>query len=252
MTTGGGIGSGERPDDGLFDWVADFENPVVTEAQARRAPRAASRVPVPVLVGGGALLAVVATVITALLRPFEAESGLVPTPSRTPQPPVPTTSTSATAEPETVPDVLPASCDDLYGEDMVATFAEARMEVNQDWTGSREAPAGTADPGLRVMLEPKTSLDCFWLDANGGADAAVLTSVAVVSPAENALIADRLVELGFAQQNDRGGTRYFVEHTVRGETVGESHFLRDGVWFATNWYGFGPWGYTGHMVDQVF
>ena len=31
-----------------------------------------------------------------------------------------------------------------------------------------------------------------------------------------------------------------------------SHFLRDGLWFATRWYGYGPYGYTSDMARQVF
>lgn len=237
----------EEKNDGLFDWVADFDNPVVAKAVARRAPRA-SRVSVPALVGGGAFLLAAATIVTALLRPFESEIGR---PSA--EIAAPAAQGTPTASPtEAAVAGLDLTCGDLYGDDMLATFATEGMELNGAWTGVREAPAGTSDPQLLGMLAGQVSCDCFWLDPSGGERSAVLTTVLPVDPERSTQIVTRLGELGFDQQQVQGGTRFFIEHRVNGETVGESHFVRDGLWLATNWYGFGPWGYTAHMADNVF
>ena len=234
----------EQENDGLFDWVADFENPVVARAVARRAPKP-GRLSPPALVGGGSFLIIGATIIAALLRPFEAEGE---SPTAEVAAPV------AQGTPTSTPTIQPAflTCDELYTTDMRETFAEAGMELNGAWTGVREAPAGTNDPQLLGVLAGQVSCDCFWLDGGGGETKAVLTTVMEVAPEKSAIVAARLAELGFVQQQTHGGVRYFVEHRVKGETVGESHFLRDGVWIATNWYGFGPWGYTTHMAENVF
>ena len=233
--------------DGLFDWVTDFDSPVVAKAAARRAPRP-SRVSMPALVGGGSFLVVAATIVTALLRPFEAETGRTSPDVATPI--VQGTPTASPTEPAA--EQWTMTCDELYGDDMLATFATQGMELNSTWTGVREAPAGTADPQLLGMLAGQISCDCFWLDAGGGERSAVLTTVMPVDAERAASVTARLGELGFAQQQVQGGTRFFMEHRVDGETVGESHFIRDGLWLATNWYGFGPWGYTAHMAENVF
>lgn len=230
--------------DGLFDWVTDFDNPVVARAVARRAPRP-SRVPLPTLVGGGSFLIVGATIVAALMRPFEAESGL-PT-AEIAAPVAPATPSGSPTAPAAF-----LTCDELYGVDMLETLAAEGMELNGTWTGVRELPAGTSDPQLLGILAGQVSCDCFWLDAAGGAQSGVLTTVMPVDTDRTTRVAARLAELGFAQQQVHGGTRYFVEHQANGETAGESHFLRDGLWFATNWYGFGPWGYTAHMAENVF
>ena len=231
-----------------LDWVTDFDDPVVTAATA---PPRHSRLRVLPIALGGSLLVVGATVIAALLRPFEAESGM--SPSGGPRVlEAPSASPSATAEAPLIPTLLPDDCSGLYGTAMLAEFERESMHINAVWTGAREAPAGTTDPELQSMLAGRPSLDCFWLDETGGTEAAVLTVASEIHAEESAAVAARLAALGFAHQNDRGGVRYFTESRVDGETVGESHFLRDGVWLATNWYGFGPWGYTGHMAENVF
>ena len=236
----------DAQNDGLFDWVTDFENPVVEKAVSRRAPKP-SRVSMPALIGGGSFLIAAATIVTALLRPFEAESG-----SPTAEIAAPVAQGTPTAAPtEEAVDQWTMTCDDLYGSDMLETFAKEGMELNSAWTGVREAPAGTSDPQLLGMLAGQISCDCFWLDAGGGDRAAVLTTVMPVDAERAATIANRLVERGFGQQQVHGGTRFFIEDRVDGETVGESHFVRDGLWLATNWYGFGPWGYTAHIAENA-
>lgn len=235
---------------GLFGWVADFDGPVAAKA-ARGGPRAPRGKTLPIAVGGGSLFVIGATVIAALLRPFEAESGI----SSTGGPRVheaPSASPSSSAEAPITPTVLPDDCDALYGSAMEAEFEREAMQLNRVWTGVREAPAGSTDPELLALLLGEPSLDCFWLDGGGGSRSAVLTVASEPGAAVAEAVAARLVALGFSQQHDRGGVRYFVESRVAGETTGESHFLRDGVWLATNWYGFGPWGYTGHMAENVF
>lgn len=245
--------------DGLFRWVADFE-PVAGEStaaspvgQARPASKAhaATEKRLGRLVGASGLLITMAAAIAAVLVPFRGEGD----PAATGGPRVldaPRPRPSASAEAPLVPAMLPQDCSGLYGDAMLAEFERQSMELNQVWTGVREETAGSDDPELVSILAGRPSLDCYWLDESGGTDAAVLTVATEVSPEESAAVEARLVALGFAHQKDRGGIRYFVESRVDAQSKGESHFLRDGVWLATNWYGFGPWGYTRHMAENVF
>lgn len=239
---------GSEPARGLLDWVTDFDDPAVV---AVAAPPRPARYRVVRIAAIGGLVVAAGTILAALLRPFEAESGI----SATAGPRVldaPSASPSATAEAPITPTILPEECSGLYGTAMIAEFEREQMHINEVWTGAREAPAGTTDPELQTLLARQPALDCFWLDETGGTEAAVLTVASEVDAEESAAVAARLQALGFAHQNDRGGVRYFVESRADGESKGESHFLRDGVWLATNWYGFGPWGYTGHMAENVF
>lgn len=227
--------------------MADFDDPVAVKAAAApRTPRS-----LPIALGGGSLLVVGATVIAVLLRPFEAESGM----SSTATPAVPAAPSSAPSASPQAPlqmSVLPETCDGLYDEVMIREFEQHDMHLNTVWTGAREATAGSASLDLVALMRGKLSLDCFWLDESGGMDSAVLTVATEPGPDVAAEVAAHLTASGFATQEHRGGARYFIEHRVDGESVGESHFIRDGVWLATNWYGFGPWGYTAHMAENVF
>lgn len=239
--------SDPRPADALFGWVADFDSP---EARAAAGPEPrvrAPRVPMRVFVGGGSVLAVAATIVTALMRPFETEAGVAPreSPSATAVPgPVPTAAAA--------PSLLPDNCSDLYGQEMLDTLAEAGLVFNGVWTGSRQAAAGTIDAELRAMLGEGETRDCYWLGADGGEGDAVLTTIAEVDAAESQAAAARLGTLGYTRLEERGGTRYFVERHDGREYSGESHVLRDGLWFATHWYGTGPFGYTAHIVERAF
>ena len=246
----GDEGTGREPD-GLFGWVADFENPVAVKAASGGPPPPRAKA-LPLAIGIGSLLVIGATVIAALLRPFEMESGT----SATNTPRVPA-APSSSPSPSTVPApadfaMLPDDCGDLYGAAMEGEFERNGMHINAVWTGARDAPAGSTDPELLALMRGKASLDCFWLDETGGTKKAVLTVATEPGVETTDAVAARLSALGFAHQRDRGGVRYYVETREAGETRGESHFLRDGVWLATNWYGFGPWGYTGHMAENVF
>jgi len=240
--------SGQAPDDGLFGWVTDFENPVAV--RAANGERQWRSVAVPVAMGGSVLVAA-AAVIAALLRPFEAESGM-PSTDTPAVASAPSSAPSASPKAPLQLTVLPETCDGLYDETMLREFEQQGMHLNTVWTGAREATAGSASADLVQLMRGKLSLDCFWLDQSGGTESAVLTVATEPGPEMAATVAAHLTASGFAMQEHRGGVRYYSEHRVDGESVGESHFLRDGVWLATNWYGFGPWGYTAHMADNVF
>lgn len=261
----GSPGRGPTEDhDGLFRWVTDFGprvgggvpgDAVPSDAVAQRGTAsrstADSEATVVRLVGLSGLLVTVAAALAALLVPFREDGD----PTDTGGPIVldaPSPSPSAPAEAPIVSTVLPSDCFGLYGQAMLGEFERESMQLNQVWTGAREETAGSGDAELVAMLAGRPSLDCFWLDATGGSESAVLTVATEISAEESAAVEARLVALGFAHQRDRGGIRYFVESRVDGQSRGESHFLRDGVWLATNWYGFGPWGYTRHMAENVF
>lgn len=246
----------------LIDWVTDFDNPEVAKPRdkpsatkpVRFATRMARSHPaaVPMIAGAGGLAAIAAIIITALSRPIEEETGrgrpglddAVPRPTVT----VPT----PTLEPEHS-GRLPATCADLYTPDMHRALAESELEVNSVWTGSRNLPPGSADKDLLILLAGDDALHCFWLDEFGGEESALLTVLTETTEAESQAAITRLTELGLTRREEQGGVRFFFEkRDASNELHGESHFFRDGLWFATRWYGVGQFGYTADMAQAVF
>ena len=242
-------------------WVTDFDSPEVARPRdkpsASRPMRFAARVArsrptvVPIIAGAGSLAAVAAIVITALARPIEEEAGTGGGPiGEVPRPSV--TAPTATSAPD-VSTRIPNTCADLYGADMKRVLTQAGLEVNSAWTGSRNLPAGSADEQLLALLAEEDALGCFWLDELGGADSALLTLLADTTEETTESAMARLTELGLTRREEHGGVRFFVEaRDGSGELYGESHFFREGLWFATRWYGPGQFGYTADMAQRVF
>jgi hypothetical protein len=209
---------------------------------------------IPALIGVGGLAVVAAIVVTALSRPIEGETGTgrAARDDAMPRPAASMPTVSATANPDGS-DRLPDTCANLYTDDMKRVLAQAGLEVNSAWTGARNLPAGTADTELLRLLPTDDRLECFWLDEFGGEDSALLTVLVESTETSTQAAMARLTELGLTRREEHGGVRYFAEsRDASGELHGESHFFRDGLWFATRWYGPGQFGYTADMVKRVF
>ena len=255
----------EKPAD-LPGWVTDFDRP---EVVAPREKRTRSRLTqylanlsrtrpavLPIAAGVGGMVGVAAIVIAAFARPIEEETGVpgagptrgLPSPTLT----VPTESAEPSPRSGRESALLPDTCADVYSDEMKSGLADVGLELNSVWTGTRELPAGSEDPQLRGLLIDEPGLECFWLDASGGADSAVLTVIADTSEATIERAMARLTELELTRREEFGGVRFFTETTnPEGERLGESHLFRDSVWFATRWYGTGPFGYTADMSVQI-
>ena len=228
--------------DDPLDWVTRFDDPVVHSAERTQRNRGLT-IALGVL-GGGGVIAAVAVLIAALTRPAAEESGagVDPTPTATPNAP----SVVATSTPE--PSLIPNGCDELFSDGMVATLNDVGLDLGSNWSG--DPSSGSADAELRTLLDD-AALDCHWT-TDAAASPLLLTQVAEVSSHETELATARLDELGFSQLSELGGVRYVVEHRAGSEVSGESHFFRDGLWFATHWRGHGQYGYTADMVNSVF
>jgi hypothetical protein len=245
----------------LPEWVTEFDSPEVVAARekptASRPGRALAQFAkarpalVPSIVGVGGVAGVVAILFAALSRPIAEESGFGATPATpsahgraTPSP---------TASVESVSSIIPETCPEAYSEGMVNTLTGAGLELNSVWTGSRGGEGGTADDRLLQLLDDSPALECYWLDKTGGSDSAVLTIIADSTDPEIAAAMDHLAGSGLTRREEYGGIRFFGESTdATGERSGESHFFREGIWFATRWYGYGPFGYSADMAETVF
>lgn len=173
--------------------------------------------------------------------PVESVPTSTPRPTSTPSP-----------QPTVVDERVPAQCTGLYSEGMTRSLRAEGLDLGRRLSADA-LYGGTGDAELRALLDASTVLSCDWLDAEGGADSGIRSAVAVVGDAEQAAAIDRIRAMKLTRLDQLGGQRFFVESVdAEGRAFGESHFFREGLWFATHWYGHGPMGYSADMVDTVF
>jgi len=250
--------------DAVVGWLTDFDAPAVGRVREKRLDRRViPRVAVPrtrirwstivaVLAGIGAAGIAVATVDPRWeLGPAPVATS--PPPSAPPPPP--------TSAPPAAPveSVVPDDC---------ARFFSARLEkrlrahdlrlFDQDSLADaslgipRGRSVGTGDARLARMLAGIAETECYWLDADDPGTAGVLTAVGEGRARQLQLARERLDKRGLTRLEEDGGIRYFQETVgADGVPTGESHFFRGGVWFATEWYGYGPRGYSADMARSL-
>ena len=163
------------------------------------------------------------------------------------------TGTETDPEPE-APAVSPpnAACEELFSASVVSAANANGLVLNPSWAdGSAPGGLGLQDAELADMLANVPSIDCRWLNPNGGSGAGIRTTVSTVTNDQAAWINGRLAALGYTGQSELGGTRYFFENKA-GTPFGESHIVVNGVWFATHWLSYGPKGYTADVVTNYF
>ena len=216
-----------------------------------------SRRPLWFSLGAVAVLLVVALVVVLVVwrggaaTPSSDDTGTGdrPTPTSTAEPIV---VSSAVPDPAAGP--RPASCDEIYSPDMMATFAETHS-LNPAWTETAEASTriGTLDPELSTLIEDADHLSCVWADPEGGSGSGLVTNVVFVTAEQSEAARVRLADMGQTCYEELGGLRCVIENDTDGDGVaGESHFLRDGIWLATSFVNAGPDGYTHDMVATIW
>jgi hypothetical protein len=222
-----------------LDWVTDFDT-----AGARASRSRALTVGLAGLFGGGAFAAV-ALIITALTRSAEEESGRGATVAPTASPPP-----TVVQSPATPVSVLPSGCGGLFSEAMTVTLDQLGFTLSSRYDGPWHT--GSADEQLRGQLDAAAAdsrqLSCHWTSASAG----LLTRVTEVDAQQLAAATARLEQLDSTLLSEHGGQRYVIERQGAAGATGESHFFREGVWFATHWLEHGQQGYTADMVRSVF
>lgn len=176
-----------------------------------------------------------------------------PTPSATAAPvtptPTPTPTPGSTAAPGTP---QPASCDELYSPEMVAAFG--RMVLNPAWLEEldNDMKIGEDDPVQQGIIDANDSLLCQWGMPEGPSGAGVSTVVVWVDAGDTATIQAHLVDRGDNCFEQLDGLRCTTESSNDEGYFGESHFLRDGIWVATEYSNAGPEGYTLDIVNNLW
>ncbi|WEO76796.1 hypothetical protein BJQ94_15760 [Cryobacterium sp. SO2] len=217
-----------------------------------------------VIIGVLAALLALAVIIIGVLwargAPTPAATGGArPTPSATAAPSIaePSAPSTGTASPAPGSSAAPgtprpASCDELYSPEMVAAFGD--MVLNPAWLDDPELDMkiGEDDPVLQGVIDANDSLLCQWAKPEGPSGAGVSTTVVWVDAADSATVQAHLADRGDDCFDQQGGLRCTTETFTEEGYFGESHFLRDGIWLATEYSSAGPEGYTLDMVDSLW
>ena len=174
-----------------------------------------------------------------------------PQPSTMP-PPVALAAAPAATPTATPAGPHPTTCGELYSPAMVAAFGLAVL--NPPWTAAAafDVRQGTADAELITVIEASDTLTCVWGSPEGGSGSGLTTNLVWVTAEQSAAVTARLAAAGMTCYDELGGLRCVTETTGDGGVVGESHFVRDGIWLATRYVNSGPDGYTHDIVANLW
>jgi hypothetical protein len=149
---------------------------------------------------------------------------------------------------------VPGSCGDLYSSGMVATLHGSGVVLNPSWIydPSQFDQVGTQVGSLQPILETSPKLSCTWITEGGGSEVGLTTEIVQVTSTQADQIVSTLTSIGWSRLDELGGVRFVVQQNMEGNAVGESQFLRDGLWFSTQYVNLAVNGYTADMVSNVF
>ncbi len=140
---------------------------------------------------------------------------------------------------------IPVTCDGLFSPSMRAQIESAGLVLNPSRVSGADY-RGTADPTLASYIN--NPLVCAWVSPNSDTGASLITTISAIGQGDQQAIQKRLADYTPVDSDQLGGHRYVIDLG----TSGESHLLREGLWFATVWSTVGPDGYTADLVAHVF
>lgn len=148
---------------------------------------------------------------------------------------------------------IPPNCADMYSTDW-ATLLGPELVLNPSWSEDTESGVrfGSANASLEAVLQSATKLTCVWANEDGGSGAGLTTNIAVITAEQQASARETMEGFGSDCFDELSGIRCVVESSDDGETWGESHFMRDGIWIATRWINTSPDGYTHDIVNTLW
>jgi len=137
---------------------------------------------------------------------------------------------------------------------MVATLEGSGVVLNPAWIydPGQFDEVGTRVASLQPILETTPKLSCTWTTGGGGSEVGLTTEIVRVTTTQADQITSTLTSIGWSRLDELGGVRFVVQQNMEGNAVGESQFLRDGLWFSTQYVNLAVNGYTADMVSNVF
>ncbi|WP_411721308.1 hypothetical protein [Mycetocola sp.] len=197
------------------------------------------------LVGLGTAALLTAAIVSGCSSTAVPQSTPVASASATPsEKPRPTP--SAVATPEEVGVVLPGSCEDIYGPAMFKSLQEDLPPLNDSTMAD---PNFSNNEELEENLRGLEYLQCTW---GGAGELGIVTAVARVSEEQSDEALEIMESGGFDCYDQLAGTRCVTREETDGSVLGESHFLREGVWVSTFWLNAPIRGYTENVVEAIW
>ena len=202
------------------------------------------------LTTGAVLVAALAVITTACVP--EPAATTDPSPSTSASAPVPSpspTETAATTGGDAM--ALPATCEEVYTPEMLATLQAEIAPLNDPGTTMTSTENATA---LEILDSGTPTLRCSW---GPPSERGMSTNITIVGAEEAAAVAEALTGAGFSSTDLAGGTLYtYSQETVTQDDVlvelGEIHYLRGDGWVATRWINVNPDGYTEAIVASLW
>lgn len=139
----------------------------------------------------------------------------------------------------------PQSCDQVYSTRMFAAL-EAGGPLNDETLA--EEPASET-PAIAALLTDLPGLRCTWGQAG---EFSIITEVKQVTAEQSAEALAALRAADFSCYAEAGGTRCVLQDDSEGGSQGQSHFLRENIWLATDWLNWPQAGYTADMVRTLW
>jgi hypothetical protein len=183
-----------------------------------------------------------------------------PTPSSTPRPSVsasesasptaPSTPTpTATASADEI--ALPATCEDIYSDTMLASLNSKAPPLNDPGVTLHSSQNAEL---LEVLSSGIPTIRCTW---GAPSEFGLATNVSIVDAAQADAVLATLNSSGFGCAEQSGGTICRIEQkTITQDdqevTFGETHFVRGNGWVSTAWINFAPEGYTEDIVASLW
>lgn len=152
-------------------------------------------------------------------------------------------------------DKLPTSCEALYSGLNEFMSDGGSLVLNPAWRSGSGAPRtdyGTYDADLAGMLAKNPELICDWAPATGPSDTFLTTQMRHVNVASGQAATARMRAKGWFCGQAYNGQWCVTNDSSTGRSIGESHWVGQGYWIASNWNNAGPQTYTPELLKRLF
>ncbi|MDR6969761.1 hypothetical protein [Leifsonia shinshuensis] len=150
---------------------------------------------------------------------------------------------------------LPSSCDALYAGLTDFMSDNGSLVLNPAWKSGPGVPRagfGTYDAALGGMLSKSPGLICDWAPATGPSDTFLTTQLRHVDVATGQAATARMRAMGWFCGQAYSGQWCVTNDDSTGRSIGESHWVGQGYWIASNWNNAGPRTYTPELLKRLF
>ena len=167
----------------------------------------------------------------------------------------PTSSTPPVASTSAAVEKLPSSCEALYSGLTEFMSDDGSLVLNPAWKSGPGVPRagyGTYEAALAGMLAKNPGLICDWAPPTGPSDTFLTTQLRHVDAATAQAATARMRATGWSCGQAYTGLWCVTNDDSTGRSIGESQWVGQGYWIASNWNNAGPRSYTPELLKRLF